>query len=180
MKPLKLCLLQPPIEDFYDTTIRLQPLGLCYLKAAVRRAFPKMDVIVQDYHHDRGRATVPLPRELAYLRPYYAYPDRSPFAVFYQYYHFGAPVDTLADEVAAAAGISRSTLAMRFRTALRRTVKEEIDRVRVARAIVLLTARKMSVTDVALAIGCSDSSHFTRLFRRVTGRRPFGYQQQET
>jgi len=84
------------------------------------------------------------------------------------------------DEVAAAAGISRSTLAMRFRTALRRTVKEEIDRVRVARAIVLLTARKMSVTDVALAIGCSDSSHFTRLFRRVTGRRPFGYQQQET
>jgi len=103
MKPLKLCLLQPPIEDFYDTTIRLQPLGLCYLKAAVRRAFPELDIIVQDYHHDRGRATVPLPRELAYLRPYYAYPDRSPFAVFYQYYHFGAPVDTLADEVAAAA-----------------------------------------------------------------------------
>jgi LacI family transcriptional regulator len=79
------------------------------------------------------------------------------------------------DEVAAAAGMSRSSLAVRFRIVLRRTIKQEIDRARVARAIVLLTSRKMSVTAVALAIGCSDSSHFTRLFRRVTGHRPFGY-----
>ena len=33
---MKVLLIQPPVEDFYDTDIRLQPLGLCYLKAAAK------------------------------------------------------------------------------------------------------------------------------------------------
>ena len=32
--PMKLVLLQPPIEDFYHTPVRLVPLGLGYLKAS--------------------------------------------------------------------------------------------------------------------------------------------------
>jgi len=79
------------------------------------------------------------------------------------------------DEVAAAAGVSRSTLALRFRATVGRTVKDEIDQARVTQAIEQLVSGRYTVTDVALAIGCSDSGHFTRMFRRVTGRTPRSY-----
>ena len=37
---MKVILVQPPIEDFYDTDIRLQPVGLASLKAAIIRDLP--------------------------------------------------------------------------------------------------------------------------------------------
>src|SRR3989338_256016 len=97
---MKLLLLQPPIQDFYDTDIRLQPLGLAYLKSAVRKFLPGVEVVVKDYHQGWGRRTVALPRELAYLRDFYPCPDESPFSSFHQYYHFGADFEDLADDVA--------------------------------------------------------------------------------
>ena len=100
---MKLLLLQPPIQDFYDTDIRLQPIGLAYLKAAVRHFLPDVEVVIRDYHQGRGRRTVPLPRELAYLRDYYPWPDKSPFCTFHEYFHFGADFETLARDVAAEA-----------------------------------------------------------------------------
>ena len=67
---MKLLLIQPPVQDFYDTAIRLQPLGLCALKAIVRERLPRWEVSVKDYHHGRGRRTIPIPPELAYLKAY--------------------------------------------------------------------------------------------------------------
>jgi radical SAM superfamily enzyme YgiQ (UPF0313 family) len=96
----KLLLLQPPVEDFYDTDIRLQPIGLCYLKAAVKKHLPEFQVTVRDYHRGRGRRTIPLPRELKYLREYYAVHDRGPFSSFFHYYRFGADYTEIAAEVA--------------------------------------------------------------------------------
>ena len=37
---MRVLLIQPPVEDFYDTDVRLQPIGLCYLKAAVNAHLP--------------------------------------------------------------------------------------------------------------------------------------------
>ncbi|MCC6750322.1 MAG: B12-binding domain-containing radical SAM protein [Deltaproteobacteria bacterium] len=99
----RLLLLQPPVQDFYQTDVRLQPLGLAYLKAAVARALPEVQVTLHDFHHGHGRRTIPLPAELAYLRDYYPYPDRSPFSTFHAYYHFGASFDALGETVAAEA-----------------------------------------------------------------------------
>lgn len=96
----KLLLIQPPIEDFYETDERLQPIGLCYLKSAVDKHLPNFSVIVKDYHQGFGRRTIPLPKELAYLKGYYSCPDKSPFSSFYHYYHFGASFDEIAREVA--------------------------------------------------------------------------------
>jgi len=96
---MKLLLLQPPIQDFYDTDIRLQPIGLAYLKATVKKFLPHVDVIIRDYHHGRGRKTVSLPDELQYLREYYRFADRSPFSTFYHFYHFGASYQLIAEEV---------------------------------------------------------------------------------
>jgi radical SAM superfamily enzyme YgiQ (UPF0313 family) len=87
---VKLVLVQPPIEDFYDTDVRLQPIGLAYLAGAVRQHLPAVEVEILDFHHGWGRRTRPLPRELSYLREYYPHPDESPFSTFHQYYRFGA------------------------------------------------------------------------------------------
>ena len=98
----RLLLIQPPIQDFYQTEIRLQPIGLCYLKAVVEKHLPDFKVTVKDYHHGWGRRSISLPHDLNYLREYYPYPDKSPFSTFYHYYHFGASFETIAREVAKA------------------------------------------------------------------------------
>jgi radical SAM superfamily enzyme YgiQ (UPF0313 family) len=100
---VKLLLLQPPIQDFYHTEIRLQPLGLCSLKAAVEERLPGVRVVVRDYHQGWGRRAVALPPELRYLREFYRAPDRSPFCTFYEYWHFGASFEELAEDVAREA-----------------------------------------------------------------------------
>lgn len=100
---MKIVLIQPPIRDFYDTEIRLQPLGLCMLKAAVKKHLPEIDVVVKDYHHGYGRKTVPYPGELSYLKQYYNHHDTSPFSMFHQFYHFGADFFEIAEDVAKEA-----------------------------------------------------------------------------
>jgi len=96
---MKLLLIQPPIQDFYDTEVRLQPLGLCMLKAVLKKHVPSVEVIVKDYHQGHGRKTIPLPLELSYLKEYYALADSSPFSSFHQYCHFGATFEALAKDV---------------------------------------------------------------------------------
>ncbi|HEV8341808.1 MAG TPA: radical SAM protein [Candidatus Binatia bacterium] len=98
---MKVVLIQPPIQDFYDTDVRLQPIGLCYLKAVVKKYLPQIDVIVKDYHRGYGRRTVSRPKALDYLADYYPVADKSPFSSFHQYYHFGLPFDEIETEIAA-------------------------------------------------------------------------------
>ncbi|MEW6185739.1 MAG: radical SAM protein [Thermodesulfobacteriota bacterium] len=98
---MKLVLIQPPIQDFYQTRERLQPLGLAYLKGAVKKYLPGVEVVIKDFHQGRGKNKLPLPEELAYLEEYYPYPDQSPFSLFHPYYHFGASFEIVARETAA-------------------------------------------------------------------------------
>jgi len=98
---MRVLLIQPPIRDFYDTDVRLQPIGLCYLKAAVRKYFSDVDVFIRDYHGGRGRRTVTVPRALQYLKEFYPVADASPFSTFHQYYHFGKSFEEIEAEVAA-------------------------------------------------------------------------------
>src|SRR4029077_14344918 len=97
---MKVLLIQPPVQDFYDTDVRLQPIGLCYLKAAVKKHLPDVDVIIKDYHGGCGRRTVAIPRELRYLTDYYPVANKSPFSTFHQYYQFGKSFDEIEAEIA--------------------------------------------------------------------------------
>jgi radical SAM superfamily enzyme YgiQ (UPF0313 family) len=97
---MKVLLIQPPVQDFYDTDVRLQPIGLGYLKAAVNKHLPGVDVIIKDYHAGWGRRTVAIPKELVYLKDYYSVADKSPFSTFDRYYHFGKPFDDIEQEIA--------------------------------------------------------------------------------
>jgi radical SAM superfamily enzyme YgiQ (UPF0313 family) len=100
-QPMRVLLIQPPIRDFYDTDVRLQPIGLCYLKAAVGKYLPDVEVLIKDYHGGHGRRTVAIPRELRYLREFYPIADPSPFSAFHQYYHFGKPFEVIETDIAA-------------------------------------------------------------------------------
>ncbi|MGH7845261.1 MAG: B12-binding domain-containing radical SAM protein, partial [Candidatus Binatia bacterium] len=97
---MKVVLIQPPVQDLYDTDVRLQPIGLCYLKAAANRYLPKVNVVVKDYHRGFGRKTVAIPKPLQYLSDYYPVADKSPFSTFHQYYHFGQSFDAIEAELA--------------------------------------------------------------------------------
>jgi radical SAM superfamily enzyme YgiQ (UPF0313 family) len=96
---MKVLLIQPPVEDFYDTDVRLHPIGLAYLKAAVKKHLPEVNIIIKDYHGGCGRRTVPIPKELRYLSEYYSVADKSPFSTFHQFYHFGKSFDELEIEI---------------------------------------------------------------------------------
>src|SRR5215475_14647358 len=97
---MKVLLIQPPVQDFYETDVRLQPIGLCYLKAAVKKHLPEVEVVIKDYHAGGGRRTVAIPKELRYLSDYYPVADKSPFSTFHQYYHFGKSFDEIEAEIA--------------------------------------------------------------------------------
>ena len=100
---LKILLVQPPVQDFYDTDVRLQPIGLAYLKAAVKKHLPHVEISIKDYHGGCGRRTIAMPEELRDLVDYYPVADKSPFSTFHQYYHFGKSFDEIEREIAELA-----------------------------------------------------------------------------
>lgn len=87
---MKILLIQPPIEDFYATPIRTQPIGLAYLKAILIQHIPNINVKIFDFlNRATPKHTVSIPKDLKYLKDYYKYNDFSPFKTFYNYYRFG-------------------------------------------------------------------------------------------
>ncbi len=97
---LKIVLLAPPIQDFYDTDIRHFPLGLLYLSSTLKQHYPEISVTILDFHHKSGKKTVPLPKVMTKLKPFYSINDHSPFSTFHHYYHFGADFELIANSVA--------------------------------------------------------------------------------
>jgi radical SAM superfamily enzyme YgiQ (UPF0313 family) len=80
-------LIQPPVRDFYLTVKRTIPYGLSCI-AAVLRAKGFTVKILDGLSTSKSRI-IDLPGEMAYLGQFYARPDRSPFALFHHYRHFG-------------------------------------------------------------------------------------------
>jgi len=83
---MKVLLIQPPIRDFYRTSMRTQPIGLAYLAASLAAHGHSVEIL--DCQTEKKRS-VPLPPELTYLKEYYPFDDRSPFKLYSGYYHFG-------------------------------------------------------------------------------------------
>ena len=95
----KILLIQPAIEDFYSTDCRTQPLGLAYLGAAVKRDIPGVEVVLYDALSSGKKRTLPWPPEFEYLKKYYGHVDKSPFALFHNYYRFGKTIDEMKSEL---------------------------------------------------------------------------------
>ena len=83
----QILLIQPPIRDFYLTAKRTIPYGLaCIAATLVKSGF---SVKILDALATSKSRACDLPQEMDYLRKYYGRPDRSAFALFHQFRHFG-------------------------------------------------------------------------------------------
>jgi len=164
---MRVLLIQPPVQDFYDTDVRLQPIGLCYLKSAVLKHLPDIEVIVRDYHGGASRKTVPIPKELRYLSEYYDVADKSPFSTFHRYYHFGKPFEEIEADIARfhpdVVGVS-SLFTPYFREALEVAARAK----QVCNAIVVMGGAHASAAPASLLA----SAHVDYVIRGE-GEKPF-------
>lgn len=89
----KILLIQPPIQDFYQTQIRQEPLGLAYLQATLQDA--GFNAPILNCLDANNKKTITPPPELAYITPFYPVNDLSPFKIFGHYYHFGLSFENI-------------------------------------------------------------------------------------
>ena len=83
---MKILLIQPPVRDFYRTSIRTQPIGLAYLAASLKNNGHEVEIL--DCQTETKKS-ISIPAELSYLEDFYPFKDRSPFKLYSGYYHFG-------------------------------------------------------------------------------------------
>lgn len=93
-------LIQPPIQDFYLTAKRTMPYGLACIAGALRRE--GFTVALLDGLANGKSRIVPWPPALHHLQPYYGRVDRSPFALFHTYRHFGYSLAHIARQAKAS------------------------------------------------------------------------------
>jgi anaerobic magnesium-protoporphyrin IX monomethyl ester cyclase len=106
---MKILLIQPPVQDFYQTSIRTQPMGLAYLAASLKAHGHEVEIL--DCQIGKKKSIL-IPSELSYLKDFYPFDDRSPFKLYTGYYHFGMGWEEIGrkikDSKADVFGISSS------------------------------------------------------------------------
>lgn len=78
-------------------------------------------------------------------------------------------------EMANLAGLSSTHFNRRFQQLLRMTPMQYLRTIRVQAAQKLLTTSSRELADIALDVGFTDQSHFTKRFREATGITPAAY-----
>lgn len=96
-----ICLVQPPVEDFYATPIRHIPLGLLSIGAALKA---EHRVHLLDLRQGKSRPC-PVPIELQSAANYYRAADASPFGLYKHFARYGATVEETAARLPADTGI---------------------------------------------------------------------------
>jgi AraC-like DNA-binding protein len=79
--------------------------------------------------------------------------------------------------MAAAAGMSRSAFASRFKELLGQTPLEYVTDWRMQKAIQLLQQGDKKLAEVALSVGYESDAAFSKAFKRVVGFTPGEYRQ---
>ncbi len=91
-------------------------------------------------------------------------------AMAYLHAHYTEPLSR--DALARYVGLSDDYLTYCFRQELGMTPIAYLNRYRIAQAKLLLKETGHTITEIALAVGFSDSGYFSRIFRRETGLSP--------
>lgn len=97
---MKICLIQPPIRDFYFTPMRSFPLGLCYLAASLSDAGHEV-TIYDCMQGGKKSARVKDDHAFDYLKPFYHEGHLSPFGMFGALKHYGVSFDVIREHVAS-------------------------------------------------------------------------------
>src|SRR5262249_46296664 len=82
------------------------------------------------------------------------------------------------DDLAGVVGLSRFHFCKAFRLATGYTPHQWLVNLRMERARPLLADHKLSVTEIALAVGYQTPSSFAASFRKATGSTPTTYRRQ--
>jgi len=83
---MKISLINPPIEDFYVTGIRRQPLGLLYIAATLKAAGYNPSLL---NCHSGKKSVMTLPTEFSYLESYFNNHDSKLRFPYKNYTHYG-------------------------------------------------------------------------------------------
>ena len=88
--------------------------------------------------------------------------------------HIEANLESKLDinELANLVGLSKGYFSHAFKRSLGLSPMAYVTTRRVERAKVMMTQTREQLTEIALACGCADQSHLTRLFRRTVGVSP--------
>jgi len=125
---VKVLLVQPPVEDFYDTSVRTYPLNLLYLAAKIKDL---CDVSVVDLRTGRKR-TLASPPAYQDLTPFYRDEVDTPFSLFRRYHRFGATKDEtrkiIENEAPSVIGISSSYTTYSLEALEVARIAKEVDR----------------------------------------------------
>lgn len=89
-----------------------------------------------------------------------------------KYIHDNYNKDISPEYIADMANVSQYHFCNIFKEFTGQTFKEYHNRIRIHKAIELLGATDMSVTEIAISCGFNDSNYFTRKFRQITGKTP--------
>jgi LacI family transcriptional regulator len=89
--------------------------------------------------------------------------------------HASEPISV--DEIARHTRVSRSTLDSRFKKVLKRSVHDELKRMRLQIARRLLLTTKLSIVEVALRSGFSSDAYMNHVFRREFNATPGVFRQ---
>ncbi|OPY81464.1 MAG: B12 binding domain protein [Syntrophorhabdus sp. PtaU1.Bin153] len=92
---VKVLLVQPPIEDFYDTPIRTYPLALLYLATKIQ---PIADISILDFRTNR-KPKVLRHHPFRELEHYYREGTSTPLSFFARYYRFGCDYNEMKNEM---------------------------------------------------------------------------------
>jgi LacI family transcriptional regulator len=87
--------------------------------------------------------------------------------------------DLSVDDIADVVGLSTSQLQRRFRTALGRSVVQELLRKRLDEARHLLRATNLPIADIGPKLGFHSDSYFYRSFRKRFGMTPAQYRRKQ-
>lgn len=120
MQSKKVTFILPPIEDFYYTPLRRQPLGLLYLASVAKSKGWELDFINS---HSLKKKVIPLPESFNYLKEFMNNQDPEYQFPFKQYYHFGTSYQELEILIKA------SNSALYAVSSLFTTYYEETDRI---------------------------------------------------
>ncbi len=84
------------------------------------------------------------------------------------------------DDIACHAGISRRVLEIRFSKLMKCSVYEEVLRLRMNHACLLLMETNLSVTQISDTLNYDELKYFSRSFRQIIGMSPLAYRKQSS
>jgi AraC family transcriptional regulator len=84
-----------------------------------------------------------------------------------------------SSDLAAAVGLSSSRFICAFKASTGVTPHQYLIRARIERAKTLMLTSEDALSDIALACGMADQSHFSRLFHRLEGEPPAAWRRRQ-